>query len=147
MTDLSPHAHRTFRTCVEHPHCQEEILETDWDDKDNTYTVVHHRDAQPQEDSPFAPERIVRLQEMREWASRSDERLAAQVSTLIAEANDGTAGQLDTIIRLFAEIAAGLNVLLARSIMSRRERRKLRRSIRRAAKQALEAQPPPDATP
>lgn len=63
-----------YRTCTEHEHCQEEIQETDWDDKSNTYVVVHHRDADSQDDSPAAPERFIRAAELGEWVQRLDDR-------------------------------------------------------------------------
>lgn len=47
---------RTFVTCSEHPHCQQEIVEGTYDDKPNSYVVTHHRDAEPQPNSPRAPE-------------------------------------------------------------------------------------------
>ena len=47
---------KTFVTCPEHEHCQQEIQKTAWDDKPNTYIVIHHLDADVQFFSPISPE-------------------------------------------------------------------------------------------
>ena len=65
---------RTWRTCAEHPHCQEEVRETEYDDKVNTLTVTHHREAQEQEDSPVSPERFVRAYELGRWVEKLEAR-------------------------------------------------------------------------
>ena len=54
----------TWRTCGEHPHCQEEIREGEYQDRKNEYVVIHHRDAQEQTSSVNAPERFIRAHEL-----------------------------------------------------------------------------------
>ena len=65
---------RSWRTCGEHPHCQQETQETQWDDKPNSYVVIHHRNADEQNDSPVAPERFLRAHEVEEWVERLSDR-------------------------------------------------------------------------
>jgi hypothetical protein len=68
---------RRWVTCTEHPHCQQEIRTTQWDDKPNEYIVVHHRDAKEQPDSLVSPERWIRAYELRSWLDQLEERAAA----------------------------------------------------------------------
>lgn len=67
---------RTWRTCAEHPNCQEEIQETQWDDRENSLVVVHHRGAQSQDDAPRSPERFIRTHELVSWVDKLDKRAA-----------------------------------------------------------------------
>ena len=90
---------RTWRTCAEHPHCQEEVRETEYDDKVNTLTVTHHREAQEQEDSPISPERFVRAYELGRWV----EKLEARAERL----ND----RAETISRSFAMLEGTISRL------------------------------------
>src|SRR3990167_2961113 len=90
---------RSWRTCAEHPHCQEEGRGNEYDDKVNTLTVTHHREAQEHEDSPVSPERFVRAYELGRWV----EKLEARAERL----ND----RAETISRSFAMLEGTISRL------------------------------------
>src|SRR5258706_11905720 len=96
---------RTFRTCAEHEHCQEEIVQSIWDDKANTFTVIHHRDAEPQPDSPVSPERFIKASELLGHLDRM-ERATAELSERAALHSGAVVAASEAAVATATDLAA-----------------------------------------
>ena len=94
---------KTWVTCAEHAHCQQEIIEDHGDrtdDQINDLIVVHHRNAGLQPDSPHEPARVDQLVER-------GQRLDARADSL-----DRRAKNLDAAQRTSEEAAIARNEAL-----------------------------------
>lgn len=96
---------RTFRTCAEHEHCQEEIIQSVWDDKENTFTVIHHRNAEEQPDSPVSPERFIKASELLGHLDRI-ERATAELANRAALHSGAVVSASETAIATAMDLAA-----------------------------------------